>query len=223
MPERIKIAVTDDQLLFRKGLISLLGEYKNFNVVFEAENGQDLLDKLKTKRIDVVILDLEMPVLNGIETTKLLKERYPFIKIVILTMHNEEEFVVELLRKGAHGFLLKDQDIELVVEAIYAVVENGFYFNPSISDKLVRGLINTNQIDPTFNKAKFTEKEREVIALICKELTNKEIADRTSLSTYTINGYVEKLFQKMGVRSRTGIVMYAMKHDITQNDFDKGF
>lgn len=219
MKRKIKLAVVDDQHLFRKGIVSLLKEFEELSVLFEAENGQDMLDQLKTKAPDVVLMDLEMPVMNGIEATKALKERYPQIKIVILTMHNDEEFVADLLKKGAHGFLLKDQDIEVVVDAIYAVLEKGHYFNPSISEQLAKGLAKSSNASPSFNKPAFTERELEVISLMCKQLTNKEIADRLMASVRTIDRHRENILLKTGAKNRAGIVLYAMQHQLVSKDF----
>ncbi|MDP2384799.1 MAG: response regulator transcription factor [Bacteroidota bacterium] len=219
MKRQIKIAVVDDQHLFRKGIVSLLKEFNELHVVFEAEHGKDLLDKLKTEIPDVVLMDLEMPVLNGIETTKALKEKYPQIKIIILTMHNDEEFVADLLIKGAHGFLLKDQDIEIVADAIHAVIEKGHYFNASISEQLAKGLAKNIHTIPSFNKPTFTDRELEVMSLMCKQLTNKEIADRLLTSVRTIDRHRENLLLKMGVKNRAGIVLYAIQNNLVSKDF----
>lgn len=216
MRKKIRVAVVDDQLLFRKGILSLLEEFDELKIVLEASNGRELLDKIKMQEVDVVLLDLEMPVLNGIETTEILKKKYPEIKIVILTLHNNDAFVVELLRKGAHGFLLKDNDIETVVNAIFSVYVNGVYFNPQISQKLIKGLVQGDTISPLFTAASFSSIELQVIDLICKEHSSKEIASVMNVSARTVDGYIEKIFEKTNARNRIGIVMYAVKHGIVK-------
>ena len=118
MNQTIKLAVVDDHHLFRKGLIALLKDFPEFEVIIEAENGEELLEQLKNKRVDVILLDLQMPVMDGIEATERLQNKYEGTKIIIITMHNEEGFINHLISKGANGFLLKNQDIEIVVDAI---------------------------------------------------------------------------------------------------------
>lgn len=211
--EKINIAVVDDQQLFRQGLISLLKENKNFNILFEAGNGQELFDSIKTKSTlpHVILLDIEMPVLDGIETTLRLKAKYPEIKIIILTMHDEEEMIVHLIEKGAHGFLPKNEDIEHVVDAIYSVHENGYFFNDRISKAMVTGLLNSKKIKPNFTDVDLTDKELEVLRLLCKEHTSPEMAEIMHLSTKTIDSYRLTLIKKLGVRNSIGLVMYAVK------------
>ena len=126
--KKYKIAVTDDHRLFREGIISLIKEYNDFRVIIEAGNGQELIDKIvnEEEEPDVVLLDLEMPVLDGIKTTEYLRKNYPHIKILILTMHDDDEFILHLLEKGVSGFLVKDAAIETVIEAIYSIINNEY-------------------------------------------------------------------------------------------------
>jgi DNA-binding NarL/FixJ family response regulator len=214
MKKIIKLAVADDQHLFRKGLISLIDEFDELNVVIEAENGKDLLEKLKNKKPDVILLDVEMPLMDGIETTENIRQKYPDIKILILTMHNEEGIILHLIEKGAHGFLLKDNPIETVVDAIYAVIENGFFFNDRVSKVMVKGLMKNNLIKPSFNQVSLSKREIEVIRLICREHTNKEIADKLFISPRTVDGHREKILQKTKARNVAGIVMYAVENGL---------
>jgi DNA-binding NarL/FixJ family response regulator len=215
--DKINIAVVDDQQLFRQGLISLLRETRNLNILFEAENGIDLLEKLKSVKNlpDVILLDIEMPELDGVETTIRLKLKYPDIKIIILTMHDEEEMIVHLIEKGAHGFLPKNEDIESVVDAIFSVHQNGYFFNDRISKAMVKGLVNSKKIKPTFTDADLNERELEIIRLLCKEHTSPEIGKMMHLSTKTIHNYRLELTKKLGVRNTIGLVMYAVKKGLT--------
>src|SRR5882757_3636233 len=119
LPKVIKVAVVDDQQLFRSGVVSLLKDYEELKVIIEASNGRELMEQLKRQSPHVVLLDIEMPEMNGLEAAQLLKDKYPQIKVIILTMHNEEEFIFDLITKGAHGFLPKDKSVEEVVDAIY--------------------------------------------------------------------------------------------------------
>lgn len=213
--KKIKLAVVDDQLLFRKGLIALLKDYEELDVVIEASNGNELLKQLKSQKVDVLITDLEMPDMDGMETTSIVRDKYPDVKILALTMHDEDSFVIHLIEKGANGFLLKDYDIELIVDAIYAVIENGYYFNDRVSRAMVKGLLKSNKITPTFNYVQLTQREITIIGLICKEFTNKEIANKLFVSSRTIDGHRERIMQKIGAKNVVGLIMYAFKNHLT--------
>lgn len=214
--KKIKIAVVDDQLLFRKGFIALLKDYEEIDVTIEVSNGKELLEQLKKKKVDVVITDLEMPIMDGIETTENVRKKYPEIKILALTMHDEDSFVVHLIEKGVNGFLLKDYDIELVIDAIYAVIENGYYFNDRVSKAMVKGLVKSSKIVPRFNHIQLTQREITIIELVCKELTNKEIAERLFVSPRTIDGHRERIMQKIGAKNVVGLIMYAVKNHLIE-------
>jgi DNA-binding NarL/FixJ family response regulator len=214
MKKTIKLAVADDQQLFRKGLVSLIDEFDDLSVVIEASNGKDLLEKLKVKTPDVILLDFEMPEMDGIEATDIIRKKYPGIKILILTLHNEEEIILHLVEKGAHGFLLKDNPIDVVVDAIYAVIDNGYFFNDRVSKAMVNGLVRNKQIRPNFVRADLSTREIEVLKLICKEHTNKEIAEKLFISVRTVDGHREKILYKTKARNVVGMVMYAMKHGL---------
>lgn len=218
--EKINIAVVDDQQLFRQGMTSLLKEFKDLNIMFEASNGEELLDKLK--RMDelpkVILLDIEMPVMDGLETTVHLKQKYPEIKVVILTMHDEEEMVVHMIEAGAHGFLPKNEDIEHVVDAIYAVHENGYYFNDKISRAMVNGLVSSKKIIPLFKATELSKRELEILELICREYTSVEIGQKVGLSARTIDNHRLSILKKIGARNTVGMVMYAVKRGLIPAD-----
>ncbi len=221
MSSKINIAVVDDQQLFRQGMISLLKEFKELNILFEAGNGEELMEKLRVKETkpDVILLDIEMPEMDGMEATTLLKLKYPEIKVVILTMHDEEEMIIHLIESGAHGFLPKNEDIEHVVDAIYAVHENGYYFNDKISRAMVNGLVSTKKIQPQFKATELSRRELEVLELICKEYTSSEIGEKVGLSARTVDNHRLNILKKIGARNTVGIVMYAMKKGLIPPDY----
>jgi len=212
--KKIKIALADDQELFRQGLQALLSDYEDFKVVFTASNGQELLDKLKDNPVDIVLVDLEMPVMNGLEATKKIKENFPDIKVLPITMHDEEDFVVHLIESGASGYLVKNVDVEYLADAIFSVFDTGYYFNDMVSKAMVKGLVKSKRVTPTFGQITFTDREKEVIQLICQELTNKEIGEKLCVSVRTVDGHRERIMQKTGVRNTAGIVMYAVKNNL---------
>lgn len=214
MKHKKKVAIVDDQVLFRQGLISLLNDDNGVQVIMEASNGKELLDQLRTKQPEVILLDMEMPEMDGAETTSIVKKKFPEIKIIILTMHTEEALVIDLIERGANGFLTKDTNIDVVVDAIFCVTENDYYFNDSISRIMVKKMVSSKKINPFYKQSPLSEREREVIKLICMELTNKEIAEKLFLSPRTIDAYREKILEKTGARNTAGIVMYAVKNNL---------
>ena len=210
----IRLAIADDQQLFRKGLIALLADYPEITVRLEASNGQELLDKLETTTVDVVLLDIQMPQMNGIETTHQLHKKNPDTKILILTSHNEEELIKHLIVRGAHGFLLKNNTLETIVEAVSGVTENGYYFNERVSKEMVSDLMNKYSIRPVFYQANLSTREIEVIQLISQEYTNREISDKLSISVRTVETHRDHILQKTNAKNSVGIIMYAYRNNI---------
>ena len=213
LPPLIKIAVVDDHNLFRAGLISLLKEYDELRVVIEAADGRDLMEQIKVRMPHVVLLDIEMPGMNGIETTKLLREKFPAVKIIVITMHQENEFIFELISVGAHGFIPKNKTVDEVVDAIYAVMETGKYYNERIAEALTSG---TRGLFKSMNYpvSNLTDKEVEILKLVCKQKTNKEIADILAISIRTVEGHRNSLLIKTGTHNTAGLVIYALRHKV---------
>lgn len=217
MTRKIRLAIADDHLLFRQGLMALLSDYDELKVVIEVGNGLDLMRALKDKKVDVAIVDYEMPEMDGLETTRQIRLKYPSTKIISLTMHNSEELILQLLDKGSNGFLLKDFDSERVVDAIYAVIENDYYFNDKISKDMLHYVMKNKNLKPKFGISALSEKEIQVIRLICEEKTNKEISDIMNLSPRTVEGTRSKIISKINVKNTAGIVLYAIKNNIFFN------
>ncbi len=217
----IKLAIADDQKLFLKGLKFLVSEFENIELVLEAENGRDLLEKMETIQPDVILMDLKMPVMDGIEATEILKSRDSSVKIILLTMYNEERLIAHMMKIGANGYLLKDEEPEVLREAIEAVMDRGFFFNEYVSKALVKGLRMKGK--PTLQsvapqaEAKLTRRELEVLQLICQEKTNSQIAEQLFLSPRTVEGHRRKLIEKVGVKNTAGLVIYAYRNGLMSN------
>lgn len=211
----IKYAIADDHKIFRKGLKLILDDDPKLTYVGEAENGVELLELLQVNKIDVVLLDLKMPEMDGIEVARQIRMRYADTKIIILTMHDNESFIIHLMEAGANGYLIKNADPEEVNTAIHAVMENGYYFNDHVSGVMLKTLMKKNDMAPSFNPSiKLTDKEREVLQLICKEHTTAEIGEKIFLSPRTVEGIRASLLEKIGVRNTAGLVLYAVKNGI---------
>lgn len=208
------IAVVDDEILFRKGFISLLNEYKHLEVAFEAENGKDLLEKLRVRQPDVIFLDVEMPIMNGIEATEQIRKRYPQLKIIILTSYATKELMFTLIEKGANAFLSKNTEVKVLIKAINQVMEKGYYFDYETSQAMAMGILEANKPKPSFKQPKLSSRELEVLKLICKEHTNREIADILCLSPRTVDTYRENIFEKTGSKNAVGVALYAVKNKL---------
>lgn len=213
MESNIKIAIADDHKLVRNGIANLLIS-KGLNVVFQAENGQILLDYITENPVDVILMDLNMPVMNGWETTAALKEKYPDVRVIGLSMFDDDLSVLKVIRAGARGYLLKDAEPEELVQAITDVHSKGYYHSELVSGFLYRNYSegDDGQSDPS--EINFSDRESDFLQHCCSELTYKEIADKMNVSHRTVDGYRESLFVKLGARSRVGIVLAAIKMEL---------
>jgi len=211
--KNIKIAIADDYTIFRDGLKVGLATDENLEVILEAADGEDLVKGIETHMPDVIIMDLKMPVMDGMEATKLIKKKYPDIKIVVVTMYDDEKFVIHLMEIGANGYLLKNADAEEIRRAVYSVYETGYYFNNVVSNALLKKLVIKGNIKPSFNEGvQLTEREQDVLKLICAEKTATEMGLQLFLSPRSVEGIRQRLIDKVGVRNTAGLVMFAVKN-----------
>lgn len=211
----IRYVIADDHKIFREGLRLVLGDDAQLKFVAEAENGEELLHILKGNESDVVLLDLKMPVMDGLTATKEIRAKYPNVKILILTMHDEEQMIIHMLEAGANGYLLKNADPSEIKQAIYAVTENNFYFNDMVSGTMLKNIVNKNMAAPSFKPAvQLEEREIKILQLICQECTSAEIGEQVFLSARTVEGIRAGIMEKVGVRNIAGLVMYAVKNGI---------
>ncbi len=207
----IKLALADDQVMFRRGLVMLLRDMSDVHVVFECSNGEELLTGLKGNTVDIVLLDLEMPVMDGMETMRRLRAEHPSVKVIVLSMHSEEKFIVHLMELGANGYVLKTAEPDEMENAVRSVSTSGYHFSEMVSRVMLHGLVKKEKVKPTFNEVDpLTERELDVLRLICQELTTTEIAGKLFLSPRTVEGYRNNILQKIGARNTAGIVVYAM-------------
>ena len=216
---KIKLALCDDHNLFRVGMATILGQVHDFELILEASNGQDLIDKIPRKTPDVVLLDLQMPVMDGTTTADYMRENHPLIKIVVLTMHDEDRMVLHLLEKGVSGYLLKDAEAGEVEKAIRKVMDEGVYLNEFVSKAMLRKMTNkTNTTKPTStfynSKILLSDREKEVLVLICEGLSTNEISDKIFLSPRTVEGHRLRILEKTGTKNTAGMVAYAFKNNL---------
>ncbi len=207
--EKIKIALVDDHSLFRSGLASLLTEFEDIEVVFEATNGADLQTKIKKhENVQVILMDINMPVMDGFASTKWIKENYAHIHVLALSMFEDEKSIINMIKGGANGYLLKESKSTEVLTAIKTIIEKGFYINELVSGRLFISLKNDEP------KNILTDKELTFLQHCATELTYKEIAAIMNVSPRTVDNYRESLFAKLNLKSRTGLVVYGIKNDL---------
>ncbi|HLF45433.1 MAG TPA: response regulator transcription factor [Chitinophagaceae bacterium] len=213
--KKIKIAIADDYKIFREGLKVSLAQDDQLQVIFEAENGEDLISLMESKRPDIVIMDLKMPIMDGMEATKIIRKKFNEVKVLVVSMYEDDKFIIHLMEIGANGYLLKNAEPEEIRKAIYAVCENGYYFNDLVNKALLKKLVLKNNIKPSFNEnIDLTEREMEVLKMICEEKTAAEIAKEIFLSPRSVEGIRQRLIEKIGVRNSAGLVMFAIKNGI---------
>lgn len=207
----IRIAIVDDHTLFRNGVAALMREFSNLQVLFEADNGHHMQQLITQHPLpQVILMDINMPVLDGYGATTWLKENYPTVKVLALSMFEDDKAVIKMLKCGACGYLLKESGPREVHEAIKAIFEKGMYINELVSGKMIRSLTAAD------NAPAFSKNETTFLKLCCTELTYKEIADQMFISPRTVDNYREALFQKLNLKSRTGLVLYAIQNGMVK-------
>jgi len=212
--KKIKIVIADDHKLFRKGIIALLSDFDFISEIGEASNGAELLELLAKMETlpDVILLDLRMPVMDGVEAQQKIMNLYPDIKVIVLTMEDDEQYILHLISEGVNGYLLKNADPDEMEMAIQKVMKNGYYFSEDISALVIRNMKKKEKAESIFNPD-FTERELQVLELICKEYSNGEIAKAMNISIRTAEGYRIKLVEKAGAKNIAGLVILALKYN----------
>jgi DNA-binding NarL/FixJ family response regulator len=210
-----KIVLVDDHVLLRSGLADLLRSF-GYLVLFEANNGKDLFSKLQEGNLpDLVLLDINMPVMDGFEAASRLKNEFPDIRVLALSMQDDENAIIRMLKNGARGYILKDSEPDELKSAIESILKKGFYYSEMVTGRLVHSISALEEDNMSSRQLlHLSEREIEFLKLICTEMTYKEIADQMHLSPRTVDGYRDALFQKLDIKTRTGLVIYAIKNGI---------
>lgn len=207
--DRIKVLIIDDHKLFIKGMSLLLSRDKSLHVIGDALNGKEGLEKIKELQPNVVLLDLNMPGLNGDEVCKISKKEFPNVKIIIISMHDDDRFIAELIQSGANGYLLKNSEPEEVREAIKKVHTTGKYYDERIAEAM------QNYLQDNLQSVDLTSQEKQVLRLLCAEKTSKEIAGDLNLTEKTIEFHRKNLFAKTKSKNMAGLVKYAFQNNLT--------
>ena len=211
----VKVAIADDHKIFRKGVILSLRQFNNIKFVQEAENGQEFINGLVESNPDVILMDLKMPVKDGIESTKYINKHFPSIRIIILTMYEDERFVGHLMDSGANGYLLKSTDPAEIKKAISDVMRTGFYLNNFVNRILIKKNYSKQKFNPTLNsEVVISAREKEVLTLVCMEFTAQEIAQKMEISARTVEAIKDRLMERFGVKNSVGLVFYSLKNSL---------
>lgn len=214
--KKIQVAIIDDHILLRTALARLVSSFEGYSVMFEADNGKDLRTQIMQHQVpDIVLLDVNMPEMDGFETTQWLHKNYPHIKVLVLSMLSDEKTIIKMFRLGAKGYLLKNTDHEELKKALDSITDKNVYLSEYVSNKLVSGLHKDADREES-KPVNLNDKEKEFLRWTCTELSYKEIAEKMFLSPRTIDDYRQSLFNKLKVHSRVGLVMYAIKNGITE-------
>jgi len=211
--DNIRIAIADDHNLFRKGIISILSELAETGTVIEAENGKDLLLKLEVEKVNIILLDLNMPLMNGWDVLEELQKKDGNYRIIILSMYEEENFIISAIEKGACGFLSKNAEADEIILAIQSVHQSGYYFNDRTTRAVMKKMVSKQEFNPVFPDGPIVlnDREEQVLQMISEELSSQEIADKLYMSLRLVQEVRAKLYQKFGAKNSVGLVLSAAK------------
>lgn len=206
---KYSVVVVDDHYLLSQAIGGMVQGFEKFDVLYLCKNGQELLDKLKEPNNipDIVLMDIKMPILNGIETTEIINREYPNLRVLALSIEEDEYTILKMLRAGARGYLLKDTKKEILEEALTKVIEEGSYYTNNVSKILTGSLENDVRTE-------IKDRELEFIKLACTEMNYREIADIMCCSYKTVEGYRDSLYRKLGIKNRIGLVLFAIHHNL---------
>lgn len=210
MQTPLTVYIADDHTLFRKAMVTFLQTFERVGKVKDAENGKELIALVKAEEPDLCIVDLQMPVMDGAETSEYLLAKYPNLKIIVLTMHDSERFILHMMESGVHAFLLKNSNPAELEKAISAVIDNDFFHNDLVAAILRKNVkVKGGAQKPAFKIQKLSEREKEILLLICQEMTIREISSRLSLSENTVRNHRVNIMEKIDVKNVVGLVKYA--------------
>mgnify|MGYP003517183596 FL=1 len=220
MTKTIKIILVDDEELFRKGLEFILSREPNFSILHEANNGQELIAFLRStyELPDIVIMDLKMPIINGVEATKIIHKEFPEIKIIALTSYHSKAFIAKMIDVGASSYLLKNASPEELIATINEVACKGFYYSDEVVNVIKEASLSGSKLKSCLDKSMLSEREIEVLKLICKQKNAAEIGDYLFISPRTVEGHRTNLLLKTNSRNVAGLVVFALQNDLVSLD-----
>jgi len=214
--QKIKVALADDHVLLRKGLAGVVDSFGDYEVLFEADNGNHFIEQIKKNgEPSLVLMDINMPQMDGYATAQWLKQHHPLVNVIALSMYDNENAIIRMFKAGAKGYILKDSEPPELKKALDSVHQKGYYYSELVTGRLIHSI---NKMDDAHSDVKhlieLNDRELDFLKLACTEMTYKEIAEKMFLSPRTIDGYRDALFEKLQLKTRVGLVMYAIKNGI---------
>ncbi|MBU3697547.1 response regulator transcription factor [Dechloromonas sp.] len=216
MSEKIRVLLVDDHTLFRSGIKSLLQRNEDFEVVGEAGDGLEGIKRARSLAPDVVLLDLHMPGVSGLEAVKVIAEEMPAVRILMLTVSEDAEDLMEALRSGASGYLLKNIETDVLVDAIRRTAQGDSVVSQQMTAKLIQGVRTQPRVDPVVERDRFSPRERDILSCLAQGASNKEIARNLDLAESTVKIHVQNIFKKLNMSSRVQVALYAVEHGYSQ-------
>jgi len=213
---KINVLICDDQLIVCEGLERILGAATDIEVVGIAHNGQETLDLIPSAKPDLVLMDLKMPLMNGIIATRKIREQFPDIYILVLTTYDDDEWVFDAVRAGASGYLLKDTPPTELIKAIHGTVEGKSFIDPDVAGKILTGYAHSSQPQVQPTNYSLSEREREILGLLAQGLSNADIAQQLYLTEGTVRNYTSEIFKKLGVNDRTQAAVVALRYGLVE-------
>ncbi len=215
MTNEISVALADDHALIRNGLAGLINTFDGYKVIFQAGNGQEFIDNLQPANLPhLVLMDINMPKKDGYDTTRWLKQNYPEIKVLALSMYDNESAIIRMLKCGARGYILKDAEPADLKRALHEIITKGFFYSDLVTGHLIHTMQKMDDDAETRTTLNLSDRDVDFLRHICSELTYKEIADKMFISPRTVDGYRDALFDKLNIKTRVGLVIYAIKNNI---------
>lgn len=214
----VKIALADDHKIVRDGIKTMLESQPEIDVVVEASNGNEIIEKLQNTAVDLVVMDISMPEKDGIQATKELKEKYPKVKILALTMSNDDLHIRQMIQAGASGYIMKSAGRQDLKDAIETIMKGQHYFSDEATQSIMMDLVKGKGKSTTLDAVHITDREQEILELIVQEYTNQEIAEKLFISSRTVDAHRRNLLQKTGARNTAGLVKYAFQHNLISTD-----
>jgi two-component system, NarL family, invasion response regulator UvrY len=213
---KLNVALVDDHVMLRRGLATLINDMQTYEVMLESDNGQEFVKNITEKKIepDIILLDVNMPYMDGFATAQWIRENLPLSKVLVLSMFDDEKSIIKMLRYGAKGYILKDGEPKELADALHNVVHKGYHYSDLVNGKLINAINNIEDNGLLHVENKLTAKELEFLKLCCSEMTYKEVANIMYLSVRTVEGYRDNLFIKLNLKTRVGLVLYAIKNNI---------
>lgn len=211
----IKVLIADDHQLFREGLVNLISSAPDIEVIAEAKDGKEATEKTKKLNPDVVLIDIGMPEMNGIEATRILKKQQPLVKVIAVSMHSDRQFVKGILEAGADGYLLKNCTYRQLIDAIQSVMEGKKYLSDDITEMVIKGYLDP-AVDVSDNQSELSERELEILKLYAEGKSTREISEKLFISVKTVGTHKQHIFEKLGLKSNADMVKYAIKEGLIQ-------